>query len=83
MRVYITDGRATRKKLDDRSHRGYLMGYVATTRVIIYWKPYQQFIMHITHNVWFDQYNSCLSIEDKKTPGSLLLRQDPEVHIHD
>ena len=82
MRVYIINGRATRKKLDDRSHRGYFMGYAATTGVILYWKPDQPFIIHRSHHVWFDEYNSCLSIEDKNTPGSLLLRQDPEGRIH-
>ena len=34
------------------------------------------------HHVWFDEYNSRLSIEDNHTRVSLLLRQDPEVHIH-
>ena len=58
------------------------MGYTATTWVILYWKPDQQFIIHGAHNVWFDEYNSCLSIEYKHTTGSLLLRQDPEIHIH-
>ena len=33
--------------------------------------------------LWFDKYNSCLSIEDKHTPGFLLLWKDPEGHIHD
>ena len=46
MRVYIINGRATRKELDERSHRGYFMGYAATKGVILYWKPYQQFIIH-------------------------------------
>ena len=49
----------------------------------MYWKKYQQFIIHRAHNVWFDEYNYHLSIEDKHTPVSLLLRQDPEGHIHD
>ena len=39
--------------------------------------------IHRYHHVWFDEYNYRLSIEDKHTPGSLLLRQDPEGHIHD
>ena len=82
MRVYIINGRATRKKLDDRSHWGYFMVYAATAVVILYWKPYQPFIIHRAHHVWFDEYNSRLSIEDNHTPGSLLLRQDPEVHTH-
>ena len=41
------------------------------------------FFIHIAHHVWFDEYNYGLSIEDKHTPGSLLLRQDPGGHIHD
>ena len=82
MRVYIINGRATRKKLDDRSHRGYFMGYAATTGVIIYWKLDQNFIIHRAHHVWFDEYNSSLSIEDNNTPGSLLLRKYPEIHIN-
>ena len=69
-------------QLDDRSHRGYLMGYTATTGVIIYWKPYQPFVIHRYHHVWFDEYNYCLSIEVKHTPGSLILRQYPEGNIH-
>ena len=36
VRVYIISGRATGKKLDDRSHWGYFMGYTATTGVILY-----------------------------------------------
>ena len=59
------------------------MGYAATTGFIIYWKPDQQFVIHRVHHVWFDEYNYCLSIEYKRTPGSLLLRQDPEGNIHD
>ena len=31
VRVYIINGCATTKKLDDRSHWGYFMGYEATT----------------------------------------------------
>ena len=58
------------------------MGYAATTGVILYWKPDQPFIIHRDHHVRFDEYNSLLPIEDKHTPGSLLLRQDPEGHIH-
>ena len=73
VRVYIINGRATRNKLDDRSHRGYFMGYAAATGVISYWKLDQPFIIHRAHHVWFDEYNSSLSIEDKHTPGSLLL----------
>ena len=58
------------------------MLYAATIGVIIYWKPYQPFFIHIYHYVWFDEYTYRLSIEDKHTPGYLLLWQDPEVRIH-
>ena len=58
------------------------MEHAATTGVILYWKPDQPFIIHRSHHVLFGEYNSSLSIEDNHTPGSLLLRQDPEVHIH-
>ena len=53
------------------------MGYAATTGVILYWKQDQQFIIHRAHHVWFDEYNSRLSIEDNHTPGLLLLWKDP------
>ena len=36
MKVYIINGCAPRKKLDDMSHRGYFMGYIATKEVILY-----------------------------------------------
>ena len=58
------------------------MGYAATTVVILYWKPDQSFIIHRAHHVWFDECNSHLSIEDKHTIGALLIRKDPEIHIH-
>ena len=58
VRVYIINGRATRKKLDYRSHRGYFMRYKATTGFILYSKPDQPFIIHGAHDVWFDEYNS-------------------------
>ena len=83
VRVYIINGRSTRKKLDDRSHRDYFMGYAANTGVSIYWKPDQTFVIHRAHHVWFDEHNSSHSIEDRHTPGSLLLRKYPEGHIHD
>ena len=59
------------------------MVYAVTTGVIIYWRPDQPFIIHRSHHFWFDEYNSRLSIEDKHTPGSLLLWQYSEGHIHD
>ena len=58
------------------------MGYAATTGVVLYWKLDQPFIIHIDHHVWFDEYNSCLSIEENHTQGYLLLQQDHEIHIH-
>ena len=83
MRVYITNGHATIKKLDDRLHLGYFMGYAATTGGILYWKPYQPFVIRRAHHVWFDEYNYVLFIKDRHTPGSLLLWKDPEGFIHD
>ena len=53
-RVYIINGLAIRKKLDDRSHWGYFMGYADTTGVIIYWKPDQTFVIYRFRHVWFD-----------------------------
>ena len=38
--------------------------------------------IRISHNFWFDEYNSRLSIEDKNIPGSLLLQQYPESLIY-
>ena len=55
LRVYIINGRATIKKLDDTSHRGYFMGYAVTTGIIIYCKPDQPFVIHISNHVWFDK----------------------------
>ena len=83
VRVYIINWRATRKKLNDRSHWGYFMVYAANIGVIIYQKLDQLFAIHIAHHIWFDEYNYCLSIEYNHTPISLLFRQDPEVLIHD
>ena len=59
------------------------MVYTATKWVIIDWKPDQPFIIHRAHSVWFDEYNSRLSIEYNHTPGSLLLWKYPEGRIHD
>ena len=58
------------------------MEYAATKGVIIYWKLDKPFFIHRSHHVWFYEYNSSLSIEDKRTPGYLIIRQDPETHIH-
>ena len=73
VRVYIINGCVRIKKIDDRSHQGYFMGYAATIGVIIYWKTNQPFVIHRDHHVWFDEYNSCLSIGYKNTLGYLLL----------
>ena len=82
MRVYIINGRVTRKNNDDISHRSYFMGYSANTGAIFYWNPDQYFVIHRTHHVWFGEYISCIPIEDKHNPGYLLLQQDPESLIH-
>ena len=42
----------------------------------------QIFAIHRSYNVWFDEYNYFISVEDKHTPGYLLLRKDPESYIH-
>ena len=80
MRVY--NGCVTRNNIDDRSHRVYFMGYAATKGVFLYFNQDQPFVVRRYHNVWFDQYNSFISIEYKSTPGSLLLHQNPESIIH-
>ena len=82
MRVYIIDGGVTRNNLDDGSHQGYLIGNEVTTGIKIYWKPDQHFFIHIAHNVWFEEYNFSITIEDKHTQDSLLLQQYPEIHIN-
>ena len=58
------------------------MGYSDTTGFILFWNPYQPFVVHRSHHVWYDEYHSRLSIEDKNTPGSLLLQKVPEIHVH-
>ena len=40
------NGRVTRKNIDDVPHRGYFMGYAATTGVILYCKSDQYFVIH-------------------------------------
>ena len=40
------------------------------------------FFIHRSHHVWFDEYNYRLSIDNKCTPGYLLLQQYPEGIIH-
>ena len=58
------------------------MGYADNSGVIIYWNPNEPFVIHISHNVWFDEYNSRLSIEDNQNPVYLLLQKYPESIIH-
>ena len=67
------NGSVTINKIDYRSHRGNIIGYSATTEFILYCNPYQPFVIHRSYNIWFDEYNSRLSIEDNHTPGYLLL----------
>ena len=82
VRFYIINGSATKNNLDDRSHRGYFMGYANDIGVIIYWKLDQPFFTHRSHTVWFDEYNFRLSIEDNYTPGSLILQRGTESIVH-
>ena len=79
---YIINGRVIIKNLDDISQRGYFMGYAATTWFILFWKTDYNFVIHISHNDWFDEYNSSLSIEDNNTPSYLPLKKDTESLIH-
>ena len=72
-----------KEDIDHISHHGYFMGYAATIVVIIYWNPGRNIIIHRAYYVWFDEYNSRLSIEYKNTPGSVLIQQYPESIIHD
>ena len=58
------------------------MGYVATTIVIIYWKPDHPFVINIANNAWFGKYNYCLFKEDNHTQYYLPLQQYPESLIH-
>ena len=63
-------------------HRCYFMGYAGTTGVILHWKPDNTFVIHISHHVWFDEYNSHISLEYNHTPYYLLLQKYPESIIH-
>ena len=58
------------------------MRYADTTGVIIYWNPDYTFLIHISHHVWFNEYNSFISIEDKQSTGSILLQQYTESIFH-
>ena len=51
------------------------MVYAATTEDIIYWDPDQNFVIHRSHRVWFDECDSRLSIEYRLAPGSILLQK--------
>ena len=58
------------------------MVYAATTGVILYWKLDQSLAIHRSHHVCFDEYNSFLYLEEKHTPGSLLIQKYLEGNIH-
>ena len=47
---YIINGRVTRKKPDDISHRVYFMGFASTKRVIINWNLCQPFYIDKPHH---------------------------------
>ena len=49
------------------------MVYAATTGAILNWKLDQNIVIHRAHHIWFDEYNSRLSIEENHTTGSLIL----------
>ena len=82
MKVHINNGRVTIKNLDNRSNHDYFMGYETTIGIIIYWNLYQTFFVHRSHHFSFDEYRSRLSLEDKHTPGYLLLQQYTKIIIH-
>ena len=58
------------------------MVYAATIGVILYWNPGQTFVIHRAHHIWYDEYNSCLSIKDNHTTGYLIPQQYPEILIN-
>ena len=82
MRVYIINEHVTRKKLNDRTHYGYFMGYADTTGVILYWNCDHTFSIHRYHNDQFSDCNSNLYIQEKHTTGYLLLQRYPESLLH-
>ena len=79
---YVSNGRVTRKNLDDRSHCGYFVVYSYTTVVILYCKRDHSFSIRGSHYSWFDEYNYHISMEDKHTPGSLPFQQYPDILLH-
>ena len=50
------------------------MGYAATKRVIIYWKPDHDYYIHRAHHAWFYKHNYRLYTEDNHTPIPLFLQ---------
>ena len=58
------------------------MVYAANTGVILYWKLDQPNYIRRYHHAWFDEYNSLLSTEEKRTSISLIIQQCPEIIIH-
>ena len=51
VRLYIINERVTRNNLDDRLYRSYFILYASTTVFIIYWKPYQTFVINRDYHV--------------------------------
>ena len=45
------------------------MVYAATTGAILNWKLDQNIVIHRAHHIWFDEYNSRLSIEENGHSG--------------
>ena len=62
---------------------GFILRDMQLLQELLYTGNPTNFIIHRANHVWFDEYNSCLSIEDKHTPGSLILWRYPKGHIHD
>ena len=58
------------------------MVYAATTGVIICWNLEHTFVIHINNHAWLDENNYCISIEDKRNTGSLMLQKYPESNIY-
>ena len=64
MVVYIINGHVTIKKIYDRSHHSYFMGYTDTAGVILYWNPDQNIL--ISEHIMICLMNIIL-ISPKKT----------------
>ena len=51
VQFYIINIRVTKNNLDNRSNRDYFTGYADNTGVKFFWKQYQPFYIHISHNI--------------------------------